>query len=110
MIVVNGTEVLLAQARRREPKLGDVDRVLSNKLRTDTTGVVRVISFTTIEMTKTEADALMADLRAAGTVPVTGGLVDDESPAPEFWADELELNIVGPAAWVISGRLSEAEP
>lgn len=111
-LLLNGTDVPVVRGTRlTEERIGDVGRVVDLQMRTDTIGVVRVISVVTTELTKSEMSAIRAILSAPGTVTVGGTIVDDESPGPEFTVvGPVEVDpIDGMEAWVLSFELHEAE-
>lgn len=111
-LLINGTDVpVVLGTRITEERIGDVGRVASLQMRSDTVGVVRVLQVVTTELTKSEMATIRAALSAAGNVTVGGTIVEDESPPPGFTVvGGVEVDPVdGMEAWVLSFELHEAE-
>lgn len=110
-LLLNGTDVpVVAGTKLTEERVGDIGRVVSLQMRTDTVGVLRVISVITTELTVSEMSAIRAILNSAGTVTVGGTIVGDESPAPAFVVvGPVEIDPVTADAWVMAFELHEAE-
>lgn len=105
MLSIAGLTVRVSATPYDIPQWGDWARSFGGKIRTDLSASHRGFRVTTAELSKSNAETLVATLRATQPLTCSGELIG--SPSADFHAENIEVQPVTAFDFIVSFDLRE---